>query len=50
MSKITWSKFVLHHLVPQWEAKGWRKTKCLEKTNHGYWSVLMEWTGEGEPK
>lgn len=43
-------RYVVHRLIPAYEALGWVNTKVLAGTHHGYYSELMEWKGEGEPK
>jgi hypothetical protein len=45
-----WFKYVAFDHIPVWEALGWVATDALEATHHGHYAVLMQWTGEGEPK
>jgi hypothetical protein len=45
---ISWFRYVLHSDRAAYEAKGWEVAADLGPT-HGQWSVLMRWTGEGEP-
>lgn len=45
---MTWLRYVLHADVPAYEAKGWRVHAQLGG-NHGNYSILMIWEGEGEP-
>jgi hypothetical protein len=45
---MTWLRYVLHNEVPAFEAKGWVVVSGLYG-NHGHYSVLMEYRGEGEP-
>ena len=42
-------RYVIHRLVPAYEALGWVATGLLTGTHHGHWSELMEWKGDGEP-
>lgn len=34
-------QYVPHHLVAEFEAKGWRVVSDLSRSHHGQWSVLM---------
>ncbi|WP_188311932.1 hypothetical protein [Salinarimonas soli] len=45
---IGWFAYVRHADVPAREACGWVVVDDLGPV-HGHWSVLMRWTGEGEP-
>ena len=45
---ISWYRYVRHPDRAVYEARGWVFAADLGPT-HGYWSVLMRWTGEGEP-
>jgi len=45
---ITFYRYVHHADRPSYEAAGWAFAADLGPT-HGQWSVLMQWTGEGEP-
>ena len=45
---ISWLRYARHADVPTMESAGWRNLGPLPG-NHGHWSVLMIWTGEGEP-
>jgi hypothetical protein len=40
--------YVPHHDVPRWEAIGWVRLGCLDGTNHGKHSAMMEWPFVGE--
>ena len=46
---ITWLRFVTHAEIGSFLAKGWTISDDLSGTPHGAYSVLMIWTGEGEP-
>jgi len=46
--KIQWFRYVRHKDRASYEAKGWR-FDCDLGTTHGIWSVMMIWTGEGDP-
>ena len=46
--RITWFRYVRHAQRAAYEAAGWVFAADLGPT-HGQWSVLMEWTGIGEP-
>lgn len=46
---ISWFAYVRHGDVPAYEARGWVVAGDLGPV-HGFWSVLMRWTGEGEPE
>lgn len=45
---ISWFHYVRLGDVPVYETAGWRFASDLGAT-HGAYSVLMIWTGEGEP-
>ncbi len=45
---ISWFRYVRHADVAAYEANGWAFAADLGPT-HGHWSVLMIWTGEGDP-
>ena len=47
---VTWLRYVPHSLRAEYEAKGWKVSCEMEGTNHGQWSVLMIYEGEGEPE
>ncbi len=47
--KETFFHYVPHADVPRFTQQGWKPLKGLNGTHHGVYSVLMEWTGEGEP-
>ena len=49
MSKPQWFKYVPHSEVHDYVRAGWKSHKGLSGTHHGVYSVLMEWTGAGEP-
>lgn len=46
---IEWLRYVIHAEVDKFLAQGWEISDDLQGTSHGQWSVLMKWTGEGEP-
>ncbi len=46
---IEWLRYVIHAEVEKFLAQGWEISDDLQGTSHGRWSVLMRWTGEGEP-
>ena len=43
-----WFAYVRHEEVSAREQQGWRVVADLGPV-HGFWSVLMAWTGQGEP-
>jgi hypothetical protein len=45
---ITWFRYVLHRDVAAREQQGWAVVADLGPV-HGFWSVLMEWRGFGDP-
>lgn len=45
---IAWFRYVRHADIPAYQARGWIFAADLGPT-HGQWSVLMQWTGEGDP-
>ena len=45
---IQWFRYVRHADRAAYEAEGWIFSADLGPT-HGQWSVLMEWTGVGNP-
>lgn len=45
---MSWFRYVRHADVSRREAEGWTLAGDLGPT-HGYWSVLMQWSGEGDP-
>lgn len=45
---IRWYRYVRHHKIAEYEARGWIVCADLGPT-HGQWSVMMEWTGPDEP-
>lgn len=45
---IGWFAYVRHAEVASYERLGWVVVDSLGPV-HGAWSVLMRWTGEGEP-
>lgn len=47
---LHWLRYVPHSLRAEYEAKGWKVSCEMEDTNHGQWSVLMIYEGEGEPE
>ena len=44
---ISWFRYVRHDQVARREAEGWVTVADLGPV-HGFWSVLMQWTGTGE--
>ena len=46
--KITFHRYVRHADIPAFEAKGWR-VECDLGPVHGVYSVMMVFTGEGDP-
>jgi hypothetical protein len=44
-----WFRYVVHAQIGSYLSKGWTIADDLAGTSHGAWSVLMKWTGEGEP-
>lgn len=47
---ISWFQYVPHDQVESYLAKGWVIADTMLGTPHGNYSVLMKYTGEGEPK
>ena len=47
---MIWLRYVPHSQILLYLAKGWSISDDLVGTNHGNWSVLMKWDGEGEPE
>lgn len=47
---ITYLQMVPHDRICEFLAKGWEIADELHGTNHGEYSCLMVWNGEGEPK
>lgn len=47
---ITVLRYVAHGDVLLRLAQGWEIADDLYGTNHGHFSVLMIWKGEGEPQ
>ncbi len=47
--KYTYLKYVRHHEVEAYKAKGWVVSDDLSGTHHHFYSVLMSWNGEGDP-
>jgi hypothetical protein len=46
---MKWFRYVRHEDRAKFEAKGWAFAAELHSP-HGHWSILMVWTGEGEPE
>ena len=46
----TWLKYVIHSLVQEHLARGWKISDTLAGTPHGVHAVLMVFCGEGEPE
>lgn len=47
---ISWFRYVPHDMVEDFLAVGWIIVDDMQGTHHGAYSVLMKYTGEGEPK
>jgi hypothetical protein len=47
---MTVYRYVVHSLIPAFEALGWSNTGVLVGTHHGSYSDLLEWKGEGDPQ
>lgn len=45
---ISWHRYARHADVAALEAAGWAVSADLGPT-HGFYAVLMTWTGAGEP-
>jgi hypothetical protein len=48
VGEITYYRYVTHSRRASYEEIGWISTAVLEG-HHGYWSVLMMWSGDGYP-
>ena len=46
---IIWLRYVPHHQMLQFLARGWEISDELHFTNHGHYSVLMAYYGEDYP-
>lgn len=46
---MIWLRYVPHAQLLRFLATGWAISDELHGTNHGEYSVLMIWEGEGEP-
>ena len=46
---MIWLRYVSHSQILLYLAKGWSISDELHGTNHGNYSVLMQYDGEGEP-
>lgn len=46
---MTWLRFCPHSQMLRFLAKDWILVDELHGTNHGHWSVLLQYSGEGEP-
>ena len=42
-------RYVIHARVQAYEALGWRVVDTMTGTNHGHYSVIMQWIGAGAP-
>lgn len=49
MTSATYYRYVSRRDVSAHEGRGWKALTALQGTHHGVYSVLMQWTGEGEP-
>jgi hypothetical protein len=47
---IRFFRYVVHSRRHEYEAIGWVASGDLSGVHHGCYSVLMEWTGDGEPR
>lgn len=47
---MIWLRYVPHAQILRFLATGWAISDELHGTNHGEYSVLMIWEGEGEPR
>lgn len=47
---ISYFRYVNHDQVEAFLKKGWVVADTMEGTPHGFYSILMKWMGEGEPK
>ncbi len=43
-------RYVRHNDVERYTALGWREVDDLRPCHHDFWSTIMRWEGEGEPK
>ena len=46
---ISWMRYVIHDRVAAYEALGWRVVDTMAGSNHGHYSQLLKWAGEGDP-
>lgn len=46
---MIWLRYVTLENVGPLLAKGWTITDDLTSTHHGFYAVLMQWVGDGEP-
>lgn len=42
-------RYVVHKLIPDYEALGWENTGDLRGTHHSEYADLMMWSGDGDP-
>lgn len=49
-SDIRWYRYVPIHKVDDYLGLGWIAHDSLRYCRHGLWSVLMEWTKDGNPR
>lgn len=47
---MSWFRFVPHSQIVIYLARGWTIDDEMHGTNHGNYSVLMRYEGEGEPE
>lgn len=47
--RITWFRYARPDMIERLEAEGWVVEPVNLGPGHGRWSVLMRWTGKGEP-
>ncbi|MGE0533170.1 MAG: hypothetical protein AB7P35_17815 [Hyphomonadaceae bacterium] len=51
MSETFLLRYVRHEDRPAYEVLGWECAGNGQRMgHHGYWSCLMRWSGEGEPR
>jgi hypothetical protein len=48
--KYVYLKYVMHHEVEAYVARGWVVSDDLSGTHHGFHACVMSWPYEGEPE
>lgn len=48
MTAIRTFRYVRHHAIERYEELGWRRVET-RLCHHDFWSIIMEWPGDGEP-